>query len=46
MARLWALAFREAAENLLYGRVDACTLDQRATVLEHSGARMPLPSQH
>jgi hypothetical protein len=39
MARLWALGVPRSETELLYGKVDACALDQSVTALEHSGVR-------
>lgn len=39
MARLWALGVPRSETELLYGKVDACTLDQRAMTLEQAGVR-------
>ena len=39
MARLWALGVPRSDTELLYGKVDACALDQRVAVLEHDGIR-------
>jgi len=39
MARMWALGVPRSETELLYGRVDACALEQRIGVLEHSAVR-------
>ena len=39
MARMWALGVPRSETELLYGKVDACVLDQRLTALERSSAR-------
>jgi hypothetical protein len=39
MARMWALGVPRSETELLYGRVDACVLEQRIGVLEHSAVR-------
>jgi hypothetical protein len=39
MARLWALGVPRSETELLYGKVDACALDQSATALEHTDVR-------
>ena len=39
MARMWALGVPRSETELLYGKVDACVLDQNITVLERAGVR-------
>ena len=39
MARMWSLGVPRSETELLYGKVDACALEQRLTAIEHSGAR-------
>jgi hypothetical protein len=39
MARLWALGVPRSETELLYGKVDACVLEQRITTLEQAGSR-------
>ena len=39
MARMWALGVPRSETELLYGRVDACALEQRIGVLERSAVR-------
>jgi hypothetical protein len=39
MARMWALGVPRSETELLYGRIDACALEQRIGVLEHSAVR-------
>ena len=39
MARMWSLGVPRSETELLYGKVDACVLEQRLTAIEHSGAR-------
>jgi len=39
MARMWALGVPRSETELLYGRVDACALEQRIEILEHSAVR-------
>ena len=39
MARLWALGVPRSESELLYGRVDACTLEERISALERAGVR-------
>jgi len=37
MARMWALGVPRSETELLYGKVDACVLEQRLTALEQAG---------
>ena len=39
MARLWALGVPRSETELLYGKVDACMLDHRITMVEQAGVR-------
>jgi hypothetical protein len=39
MARLWALGVPRSEAELLYGKVDACVLEQRIDALERAGIR-------
>ena len=39
MARMWALGVPRSETELLYGKVDACALEQRIGTLEHLGVR-------
>ena len=39
MVRMWSLGVPRSETELLYGKVDACLLEQRLTTLEHAGAR-------
>jgi hypothetical protein len=39
MARLWALGVPRSETELLYGKVDACVLEQHITTLEQAGIR-------
>jgi hypothetical protein len=39
MARMWTLGIPRSETELLYGKVDACLLDQHLTALERAGAR-------
>jgi hypothetical protein len=39
MARMWALGVPRSETELLYGKVDACQLDQHIAALERSGVR-------
>jgi hypothetical protein len=39
MARMWALGVPRSETELLYGKVDACLLEQRIGTLEHAGMR-------
>ena len=39
MARLWALGVPRSEAELLYGKVDACVLEQRIGALERAGIR-------
>lgn len=39
MARMWSLGVPRSETELLYGKVDACVLEQRLTAVEHSGVR-------
>lgn len=39
MARMWALGIPRSETELLYGKVDACVLDQRIAQLEQVGTR-------
>jgi hypothetical protein len=39
MARMWAIGIPRSETELLYGKVDACVLEQRIATLEHAGLR-------
>jgi len=39
MARMWSLGVPRSETELLYGKVDACVLEQRLTALERAGTR-------
>lgn len=39
MARMWALGVPRSETELLYGRIDACALEQQIGVLEHGTVR-------
>jgi len=39
MARMWSLGVPRSETELLYGKVDACLLEQRLTALETAGTR-------
>lgn len=39
MARMWALGIPRSETELLYGKVDACSLEQRIGALENEGVR-------
>jgi hypothetical protein len=39
MARMWSLGVPRSETELLYGKVDACALEQRLTALERAGTR-------
>ncbi len=39
MARMWSLGVPRSETELLYGKVDACVLEQRLTDLERAGTR-------
>ena len=39
MARLWALGVPRSEAELLYGKVDACVLENRISLLERAGVR-------
>src|SRR5687767_8501824 len=39
MARLWALGVPRSESELLYGKVDACALEERIGALERAGVR-------
>ena len=39
MARMWSLGVPRSETELLYGKVDACLLEQRLTALERAGTR-------
>ena len=39
MARMWAMGVPRSETELLYGKVDACLLEQRVSALEQAGTR-------